>query len=348
MVEPCPLGPRESWKRPTVLLGSAGLLITGSWETNGSYGCTCLFPFAHNWRAHEVFQKPIALDCSHTIKRPVPNDTWRAQLHADEVDVIPLAAGTVRPYHDYTPGWCTYEKTLAEGPDIEFMCGGPNDKGPDAVGLWRQGHLLHFGYDLSPDEMTDFAKGLLVNSIAYISRFTQDQAIVRARSGFEPGAARSRDNFEHWLSDDEYPLNFFEAAMDHALLASIPDRTRAGCLAWYRANRKYLHPGPDGLMVIDPDIRQLDIAYDKPEFFKRSIAALRDQATQQAAASALHRYAPEGPKSDDPDDWSKWHQANAPYLFYSEWAGYRWYIDPLAKTRGIPTADLRGPVRADR
>ena len=33
-----PLGPREEWSTPTVLLGSAGLLIAGPWQTNGAYG----------------------------------------------------------------------------------------------------------------------------------------------------------------------------------------------------------------------------------------------------------------------------------------------------------------------
>lgn len=33
-----PLGPRESWTTPTVLLGSAGLLIAAPWQTNGAYG----------------------------------------------------------------------------------------------------------------------------------------------------------------------------------------------------------------------------------------------------------------------------------------------------------------------
>lgn len=33
-----PLGPLDEWDHPTVLLGSAGLLIGGPWETAGSYG----------------------------------------------------------------------------------------------------------------------------------------------------------------------------------------------------------------------------------------------------------------------------------------------------------------------
>ena len=48
------------------------------------------------------------------------------------------------------------------------------------------------------------------------------------------------------------------------------------------------------------------------------------------------------------DAWSGWYLAHEPYLFYSEWGGYRWYVDPLAKRRGVPTKDLRGSKRADR
>ncbi|MFO0982727.1 MAG: hypothetical protein U1E76_13510 [Planctomycetota bacterium] len=33
-----PLGPRASWHHPTVLLGSAGLLIAGPWQTQGAFG----------------------------------------------------------------------------------------------------------------------------------------------------------------------------------------------------------------------------------------------------------------------------------------------------------------------
>jgi hypothetical protein len=33
-----PLGPRETWSKPTVLLGSAGLLLSAPWQTAGSFG----------------------------------------------------------------------------------------------------------------------------------------------------------------------------------------------------------------------------------------------------------------------------------------------------------------------
>lgn len=33
-----PLGPRDEWSKPTVLLGSAGLLIASPWRTTGASG----------------------------------------------------------------------------------------------------------------------------------------------------------------------------------------------------------------------------------------------------------------------------------------------------------------------
>ena len=58
----------------------------------------------------------------------------------------------------------------------------------------------------------------------------------------------------------------------------------------------------------------------------------------------LDRYAPAGPVDrDSAAAWKSWWLANKPYLFFSDSGGYRWYIDPLAKKRQIPTLDLRGP-----
>ena len=44
--------------------------------------------------------------------------------------------------------------------------------------------------------------------------------------------------------------------------------------------------------------------------------------------------------------WSAWWKDNGAYLFFTETGGYRWYLDPLAKKRKVPTAKLRGEKRA--
>jgi hypothetical protein len=90
------------------------------------------------------------------------------------------------------------------------------------------------------------------------------------------------------------------------------------------------------------------VPFDKPEFFERTLHDLRAGGTDaQRAKRLLERYAPSGPKAADPEQWSNWWQANKPYAFASDSSDYCWYIDSLAKKRGTPTTDLRGPKRAD-
>ena len=44
-----PLGAREEWNTPTVLLGSAGLNLAVAWKMQGGSGCTCMDPLAYGF-----------------------------------------------------------------------------------------------------------------------------------------------------------------------------------------------------------------------------------------------------------------------------------------------------------
>ena len=105
----------------------------------------------------------------------------KGAIRALSVDVLPLARDAARPRR---PGWCTYTYEHEQAPELEILCGGVNSKTPRAGAVWRQGHLLHFGFDLAPSELTDAGRALLVNSIAYVARFTEDRPIVRTPSVF--------------------------------------------------------------------------------------------------------------------------------------------------------------------
>ena len=340
-----PLGPREAWNRPTVLLGSAGLLLAVSWEARGGVGCTCMDPLAYDLREHEIFEQPFKIDRGKMISIPTPKD-FKSEIKESTVQVLPL----VDAKQGWRAGWCSYSDGFEKNPDVEFFCGGVNVKTPTAAGLWRQGNLLHFGFEQSPTEMNEVGRQLLLNSIAYISRFSEDRPIAITPSVFARPTTRSRATLTRWLKNPDYPIDFVEGVVSAALweqLSDTPDREVL--LKWANEQGKFLRPDSDQKWELDSDLVALGTPFDQPAFFEKCLVDLAaDNAEHSArAVRLLKRYVPCGPQSDDAGEWKAWHTENLAYLFPSDEGNYRWYIDPLAKKRGLPTSELRGPKRAD-
>ncbi len=345
---PCPLGKREMWNKPTVLLGSAGLNLAVAWKLKGGSGCTCLAPVAYNLRDHMIFRSPIAIDIHATTNIPTP-EPFSSELKTSTIPVIPLVDG-IRQYHsvinDYQRGWSTHYYEFADMPEVEVFSGGINEQTPRSAAFWRQGNLLHFGFEQSPSEMNTVGHAMLINAIVYISRFTEDRPIDITPSIFgSENIAISRNRAKAYLS--KYPrevTNVFSGAT----LASFNWHDPAVAEAWFKSTGPWLHPNPQNLLEIDTEAKSMGVPFDSPEFLPKTIAALRDEKTRAAAEILLSRYVfqPPGPNASA-DEWEKWWRENSTYVFYSELGCYRWYIDPLAKARGIPTKDLRGPMRAD-
>ena len=103
--------------------------------------------------------------------------------------MLPLADDMTRKWR---PGWCTYADDFKNLPEVEFFCGGINEKTPTAAAIWRQGNLLHFGFEQSPAEVNETGQALLLNSIAYISQFTEDRPIAVTPSVFAGPVGRAR------------------------------------------------------------------------------------------------------------------------------------------------------------
>lgn len=304
-----PLGAREKWHKPTVLLGSAGLNLAVIWKLKGGVGCTCMDPLAYGCRPHPIFERPFKIDLSKTVRIPTPPD-FRGEIKEQEIDILPLVHDIQR---HWAAGWCSYSSDFAHNPDVEYFCGGVNHKTPTAAGFWRQGNLLHFGFEQAPSEMNETGQKLLLNAIAYISHFNSDRPIAITPSVFAGEVA--------------------------------PPRSRAHRP---KQEQQFLYPDENQKLEIDEDLKALGVPFDSPDFFSKAIAALRGGAPEAARAlKTLERYAPEGPKNGGSEQWSAWWQENKSYIFASDSGDYRWYIDPLAKERGIPTAELRGLKRGD-
>jgi hypothetical protein len=112
----CPLGNREQWNKPTVLLGSAGLNVADAWKVKGGIGCTCMDPLAYGLRSHEIFEHPFRIDRSTSIHIPTPPD-FQTEIKGAEIEVLPLVQDYKRQWN---PGWCSYSYDFATNPDVEF------------------------------------------------------------------------------------------------------------------------------------------------------------------------------------------------------------------------------------
>jgi hypothetical protein len=248
------------------------------------------------------------------------------------------------------PGWCTHALDFSRYPDVEFFCGGVNSQTPTSAALWRQGNLLHFGFEESPSQMNESGRNLLLNSIVYISRFTEDRPIAITPSPFAGPFTRARSTVARWLRNPEFRVDHIQDLVSADVWKKLSaEKDREVMAAWADANAKFLHPDADHRLAFDEDLVVLGAAFDRPEFFEKALKGLRsqDEAVLLRSRRLLKRYVPDGPEGDSADIWQKWWGENEPFAFASDAGDYRWYVDPLAKKRGVPSKDLRGPKRAD-
>jgi hypothetical protein len=291
-----------------------------------------------------MFERPFKIDRAKSVQIPTPPD-FKHEIKTAEVQVLPLVQDYQR---QWKAGWCSYSYDFARNPDVEFFCGGVNHKTPTAAGLWRQGNLLHFGFEQSPTEMNEGGQQLLLNAIAYISRFSEDRPIAITPSVFAGPVARSRETVGRWLRNPEYQFEWIKDMIASELWGKISPPGREKMTEWADLNGKFLHPNSEQKLELDEDLVALGIPFDHEQFFTRTIGDLGAGGQKaERAQRLLQRYAPIGPKDGGAEQWATWWKGNRPYLFASDSGDYCWYIDPLAKKRSVPSSELRGSKRAD-
>lgn len=237
-----------------------------------------------------------------------------------------------------------------QAPALEVICGGVNSKTPLAGAVWRQGHLLHFGFEQSPAEMNERGRALLVNAICYIGRFTEDRPIVRSPSSFYSNKrVLDRGALDRLIRNPERDLaQYLRWMAAPEVREALQGLSRDELRRWLEENRGFLVADEQGHYVIDAEARKFGVPPDSEGFIPRAIEVWKKPGSGESFAERLlRRYVPEGPKKGaTPDEWRKWWEENRPYIFYSDTGGYRWYVDPLAKKRQTPCSELRGTKRA--
>ena len=264
---------------------------------------------------------------------------WQGAIKDAEVQVLPLRD----PKRAGKSGWCASGGDLEDSPEVEIMCGGINSKGAGYAALWRQGNLMHFGFEESPSEYNDVGRALLENAVCYIAQFTEDRPIAVTPSGFvDRNYPRSRRLLRAALDSPATPAKtlgafFVEEIQEKLLKMSVDDAK-----GWIRENMGFFASSAKGLLEVDEDAKGLGLAIDDASFLTKALAG-----EAKRAVALLARRVPEGPgPAATLEQWKAFLDADRDYLFFTETGGYAWRLDPLARKRKVPTAELRGSRRA--
>lgn len=332
-----PLGTRESWNHPTVLLGSAGLNIACAWKVLGGSGCTCLQPFAFNLREHPLFETPMHIARDQLIDRRVPAEFGKIYGKS----IVPALSLVTDTEMRYDAGWASHGDLLEGSPEVEVMCGGINDQTPVSVAIWRQGNLTHFGFEQSPDEMNATGRDLLINTVCYAARFSEDRPIAITPSVFvDDNYPRTRSRVTRWVNGGNY-----EDKEMSLLFADPSIHTIAAAKAWLAENRNFARADAKGLLEVDPAAKRLSWTIGDAGGVENLIDRME---ADPSIAPLLARYIPDGPgASASISSWRAWWKDHAAYAYFLDNGGYRFYLDSLAMKRGVPSATLRGRDRED-
>lgn len=285
-----------------------------------------------------MFRTPHRIDVAATEAVATPGSWADALQQEPSVQVLRLApdgAGGM-------PGWCATAGQL-DGPEIEVMCGGINTKQPDFAAVWRQGHLLHFGFEPRPGEYAEAGRALLLNCIAYIARFAADRPVVRQRSFLDPaGGGAPTWRLDHYIDRPDRLADLFAPPWSQEIAQLAPAERAA-----FAEERRSALCERGGKLAFDDDALQLGIDLRQVAVLEELAGMLDDGARGPAAERLLLRLLPGGPGAGTTRaNWQSWLRARRDALCRDPHS-HVFRIDALALARGESSAALRGAARAD-
>lgn len=146
----------------------------------------CLDAHAHGMRTdHEIFNQPVKVNLT-LEEQPTPGSYAYYKEGADLGESMSM-------WRVQTEGYLTHPGQLIgivsrnsgffDSPDVEWISGGVNSKGPEAVAIGRHGNFFHWGFAASPTYLTDEAKDVFCNAVHYIAKFEGKTPVARKVSG---------------------------------------------------------------------------------------------------------------------------------------------------------------------
>jgi hypothetical protein len=172
----------DNFTKPVVFIASTAPEMGRHLGLKTDWLCLCLDADAHHLNTeHAIFKGPVNRVIPTMVMKKTPDeiyhypsgDTVPKQLPMWPIQTVGFLKGT-----ECRIGLVSRGSRFAEGPDAEVISSGVCGKDVAAVALARHGNFFLWGFGASPAQMTDEAKKVFVNVVAYMKQFDGKRPIT--------------------------------------------------------------------------------------------------------------------------------------------------------------------------
>lgn len=173
----------DNFSKPVVFIASTADEMGRGIGLKLDWLCLCLDADAHHINLrHPIFNGPLEKVTPTLVMKKTPDGIY----HYTTGDTVPKEIPMWRVQKvgyldskDVRIGLVSRGNRFAESPDAEIISSGVCAKDVGAVALGRHGNFFLWGFSASPAQMTDEAKKVFVNAVAYIKQFDGKPPIAR-------------------------------------------------------------------------------------------------------------------------------------------------------------------------
>lgn len=200
----------DNFSKPVVFIASTADEMGRGIGLKLDWLCLCLDADAHHINTqHAIFKGPLEKVTPTMQTKKTPDGIYHYTTGAAVPKEIPMWRVQTLGYtdgKDVRIGMVSRGNRFAESPDAEIISSGVCQKDVGAVALGRHGNFFLWGFSASPAQMTDEAKKVFVNVVAYIKQFDGKRPIARKYNDRMATTDDVRETISHASKEtyDEY------------------------------------------------------------------------------------------------------------------------------------------------
>lgn len=165
----------EDFSAPCITIGSLSATLGRRNGIKNDWYCLCLDADAHGMRLeHPIFNEPFKTNITLT-KRPTPENAFHYAYFQNGPlpDSVMMWTVNTKGYETeklFQPGMVARPWGYTDSPECEVISSGVCAKTIDAVAIGRHANFLHWGFIGGPQYMTEEAKVVFANAVAYMAK----------------------------------------------------------------------------------------------------------------------------------------------------------------------------------